>query len=269
MMVVGDGGTEETMEDRSSQVSPVERPIVSHAGDGAARPALGPPHLADPRALTILTTEHWSLLSQRSLAWTESFARASMFLATLSAATVALALVGSVMRDGFIVFALVILPVVWFIGEATVVRLTQSNAEDGRAMIGMNRIRHAYLEMAPELEPYFLMSQYDDLPGLMVSAGVPQPEAGRIAFPSWSSAVGNVLHGFVTAVGMIMVINAVIAGVYAGLVTVAVGASDFTAILVGAAAFLALVVVQAVWGVRQFQRYSREIEPRFPTPPRG
>lgn len=257
------------MEERTSQLSPAERPPVGADRDGTGGTPLGPAHLSDPRALTILTTEHWSLLSQRSLAWTESFARASMFLATLSAATVALALVGSVMREGFMVFALVILPVVWFVGQTTAVRLSQSNAEDGRAMIGMNRIRHAYLEMAPELEPYFLMSQYDDLPGLMVSAGVPAPAAGRVAFPTWTSALGNVLHGFVTAIGMIMVINAVIGGVYAGLVTVALGGTDIAAVLIGTAVFVVLVVLQAMWGVREFRRYSSEIAPRFPTPPRG
>ena len=43
--------------------------------------------------LQILSTEHWSLLASRSLAWNESFSRGGMFLATLSGAIVALALV--------------------------------------------------------------------------------------------------------------------------------------------------------------------------------
>ncbi len=43
--------------------------------------------------LQILSTEHWSLLASRSLAWNESFSRAGMFLSTLSGAIVALALV--------------------------------------------------------------------------------------------------------------------------------------------------------------------------------
>ncbi|MGH8923250.1 MAG: hypothetical protein ACRDWA_01190 [Acidimicrobiia bacterium] len=34
----------------------------------------------------ILATEHWSLLASRSLAWSESFNRATMFLATVSGA---------------------------------------------------------------------------------------------------------------------------------------------------------------------------------------
>src|SRR5947199_1718703 len=79
--------------------------------------------------LQILSTEHWSLLASRSLAWNESFSRAGMFLSTLSGAIVALGLVGgaSGFGEAFIVLALVILPVVLFIGVATWIRLGASN----------------------------------------------------------------------------------------------------------------------------------------------
>ncbi len=50
----------------------------------------GPPHLADPRALQILSTEHWSLLTARSLVYNETFTRGGMFLTLLSASLVAL-----------------------------------------------------------------------------------------------------------------------------------------------------------------------------------
>ena len=46
--------------------------------------------------LQILSTEHWSLLASRSLAWNESFSRAAMFLSTVTGAIVALALVAQV-----------------------------------------------------------------------------------------------------------------------------------------------------------------------------
>ncbi|HLO34645.1 MAG TPA: hypothetical protein VK194_01120, partial [Candidatus Deferrimicrobium sp.] len=39
------------------------------AGAGGADPA----DLHDPRALQILSTEHWSLLATRSMSWNESF----------------------------------------------------------------------------------------------------------------------------------------------------------------------------------------------------
>ena len=59
----------------------------------AARSSRRPTHrgraadgsLSDPRALQILSTEHWSLLASRSLAYNEAFSRAGMFLSFLSA----------------------------------------------------------------------------------------------------------------------------------------------------------------------------------------
>ena len=95
----------------------------------------------DPREAQFLTTEHWSLLATRSLSWNEAFSRSSMFLSALSAATVALALVGPATSFGqeFVVFALVVLSVTLFLGVATFVRLTQVNNEDLYWVAGMNQ----------------------------------------------------------------------------------------------------------------------------------
>ena len=46
--------------------------------------------------MQILTTEHWSSLASRGLAWNESFSRAGMYLSTLSGAMVALGLVAGI-----------------------------------------------------------------------------------------------------------------------------------------------------------------------------
>ena len=53
--------------------------------------------------IAILSTEHWNLLATRSLSWSESFSRATMFLTVLSGAVVALALVAQATNfgDGF------------------------------------------------------------------------------------------------------------------------------------------------------------------------
>ena|SRR5437762_12403166 len=50
------------------------------------------PGLDDPRAVDILTTEHWSLLSTRNLGYQEMFGRTTIFVATVSGTIVALAL---------------------------------------------------------------------------------------------------------------------------------------------------------------------------------
>ncbi len=123
--------------------------------------------------LQILSTEHWSLLASRSLAWNESFSRAGVFLTTLTGAIMALALVAqaSAFGEGFTLFALVILPVVLFIGVATYIRLAASNYHEAMCVIGMNRIRAAYLQLAPELERYFVMSAHDDFRGIGTHEG--------------------------------------------------------------------------------------------------
>lgn len=125
-----------------------------------------------PHALQILTTEHWSLLGARSLVYTEAMSRTSIFVAALTGSVVALALVGQAtdFGTGFVVFALVLLPAVYFLGVVTVARLGQVNWEDARWVQGMNRIRDAYLELAPQLEPYFVTSKYDDGLGVLQSS---------------------------------------------------------------------------------------------------
>src|SRR5690349_15934088 len=125
-----------------------------------------PPALSDRSGVTdavraqILATEHWSLLATRSMTWNEIFSRASMFITVLSAAVVALALVAqaTAFGSGFRFFALLVLPVVLLVGLATTLRLAAANSEDFGLVVGMNRLRHAYLELAPELEPYFITS---------------------------------------------------------------------------------------------------------------
>ncbi|HEY6058541.1 MAG TPA: hypothetical protein VIV06_10940, partial [Candidatus Limnocylindrales bacterium] len=146
---------------------------------GAPTQAMGHATQADGGATTalrlqILSSEHWSLLATRSLAWNESFTRAGMFLTALSGAIVALALVAqaSDFGPGFVIFALVILPVVLFIGLTTYARLGAANSNEAICVIGMNRIRAAYLQFAPDLEPYFVMGAHDDARGVGVTMGV-------------------------------------------------------------------------------------------------
>jgi hypothetical protein len=59
-------------------------------------------------------------------------------------------------------FALVLLPVVFFLGVVTHGRLLQVNAEWRLYGQGMNRIRHYFLELAPEMERYFVLPATDD-----------------------------------------------------------------------------------------------------------
>src|SRR5687768_3614976 len=106
--------------------------------------------LDDPRALQILSTEHWSLLTARSLVYNEAFARAGMFLAFLSATLLVLGLISNAtgFSDGFLTVAAFVLALDLFVGLATLGRIINASSEDLRYLQGMNRLRHAYFEIA-------------------------------------------------------------------------------------------------------------------------
>ena len=140
--------------------------------DDAARPDSPPTDaspssrpLDDPRALTILTTEHWGLLTARSLVYNESFSRGAMFLTLLSASLVALGFVagGSGPTGELPLVAIAILSLDLFVGLATLGRMVGAGREEMTALQGMARLRHAYLEIVPGLEPYFVTPRHDDI----------------------------------------------------------------------------------------------------------
>lgn len=206
-----------------------------------------------PHALQILSAEHWSLLSARSLGYTESMNRVSMFIAALSGAVVALALVAQAtdFGTGFHAFALVLLPVVWFLGLVTIIRLGQVNREDAMWVQGMNRIRHAYLEIAPELEPYFVTSSYDDMRGVLKSA------MARQEIPRY--------QGFVAVPGVVAVLDSVVAGAIAGIAALAADAGTGLALGLGGAAFVVSFAGFATVARRSIAASRGMIVVRFPS----
>jgi hypothetical protein len=96
------------------------------------RPTAASQRPLGPDAATILATEHWSLISTRSLIWNEAMSRATVFLTVLSASIIALALLADAAGFGrhTTTFALVLLPVVLLLGIATYIRLVQINSEE-------------------------------------------------------------------------------------------------------------------------------------------
>src|ERR1700686_1396245 len=195
--------------------------------------------------LQILATEHWSLLATRSLTYTESLGRVNVFLAILSGAVIALALVAQADHFGatFIAIAALTLLVVLFVGVATIARLMHLNRDDYRWVVGMNRLRHAYLELHPELEANFVTSPYDDVPGALRTLGIDITAA---------RGVGSALHVFQTLPGMLSVIVAAIVGAIGALIAVAIGLPSLGVVLAGAGAFVVAVVLMALWGSRSF-----------------
>src|SRR5437588_5162790 len=106
--------------------------------------------------VSIMTTEHYTLQTGRSITTAETNGRASLFVGAVSSGLIALSFVGqnSHLGTAFFVFSLVVIPTLVFMGLITFERLLQSGSADYTYAHGVNRIRHLYLEYAPQLRPY-------------------------------------------------------------------------------------------------------------------
>src|SRR5256886_10502280 len=117
-----------------------------------------------PQLVTIMTTEHYNLQTGRAMTISEANGRSSLFVGAVSSGLIALTFVGQISHLGtaFFVFSLVVIPTLVFMGLITFVRVLQSGSADITLARGVNRIRHLYLEHAPQLRPYFMLSAHDD-----------------------------------------------------------------------------------------------------------
>lgn len=252
-------------------------------------PSTGRPPISDGSGVTdavrvqILSTEHWSLLATRGLIWNETFSRASMFITLLSASLVAIALVAQATLFGasFRVFALLILPVVLLMGLVTFVRLSDVNTDDIGLLIAMNRLRHAYLELAPELGPYFTTGHHDDMTGIFQSFGLhvyttlPPELLSRLATADDKEFAGlveaNAFPGRLSVIrllsatpSLVGTINAVVFGAFAALVADTLGVANPVTVIIGVAAAIIVGFVQLRYGFQQVARTRSAHRPRFP-----
>jgi hypothetical protein len=178
--------------------------------------------------VTFATTEHFNLQTARALTVSESNGRASIYLAALSGNLIALAFVGQMSRLGaaFYAFALILLPVLAFVGIVTFRRLVQSSIEDLAYANRIALLRSFYLHVSPELAPYLVA-----VPETHTAAPV---GADRLAPSAWQLTL--------TAAGMVAVVNSVVVAACAGLVLEAAGVHSLAipvavGAVIGAAAF--------------------------------
>jgi hypothetical protein len=161
----------------------------------------------DPaQLLTALTTEHFTLQGARSQTMSETSARASMYMYSVSSALVALGFVSQV-ADGvggvFDVFALTVLPTVYVLGCATYLRLVECGAEDLRYGMAINRIRGYYKQLADDHADLFLLSGHDDAAGVFLNMGLaPDRRSPAFAFSTAIAVVNGVVGGAVVALAL-------------------------------------------------------------------
>lgn len=197
--------------------------------------------------LQILATEHWSLLATRSLSWTESFSRATMFLTLLSGAIVALAFVAQATSFGgaFQTFALLLLPLVIVVGWTTFVRLIEVNNEDAYWVNGMNRLRKAYVELEPDLKPFFVTGTSDDAEGM------------RRTYAAHGGGIG--LHVLITVPATVAFVNSALLAVLVTIITSRWMGMDMAAggPLIGGVAFLIGVAAHIAFGYRGAMQFEQ------------
>jgi len=243
-----------TQEGFVAPVAAESRPIAVDASSPDSKGA----SLDDPRALQILTTEHWSLLTARSLVYNETFARGGMFLALLSASLLVLGLIATAtgFSDAFLSVAALVLALDLFVGLATLGRITGASDEDLRYLQGMNRLRHAYHEMVPGLEPYFITSHHDDFASVAGFYG-----------PTGASPIRGIVHGFTTMPGMISVICSAVGAVLIGVLLLIATHDAMLAGVAGVVTFLVLVLVGLYVGFKAATGFVVRMEAKWPAPP--
>ena len=206
--------------------------------------------------IPILTTEHFTLQSARGVIMAEIGSRATIYLSAVSASMVALAFVTTLADAEELIrgFVLVVLPVLAFMGFVTKARLVQLSYTDFHYQRAINRIRHFYIDVAPETARYLMLSPHDDMTGVAESAVY---QEGR-------------RMGILTASQMVAVINYVIVGLLGGIaVDWVLDISAGRLLLIGAIIGLVVAVIDYRLGTANWNRYVAALEVRFPTPTDG
>jgi hypothetical protein len=237
--------------------TPVEEvPMDGHRTDAAGGQVAA--HAADdvsPTVVSIMTTEYYTLQMGRAMTVADANGRATLFLGAVSTSLVALAFVGGMshssmgLGQAFYVFGVVLLPSLLFLGLVTFERVLQSAIEDAVYVRGSNRIRHLYVELAPEMRPYFILSVHDDEAAVMANMAM-----------RWSW-----WQMFLTTAGTIAVLNSVLIGAFLGLLLAAlVGSPLVVCAGVGGGAFLASVGTHQWYQWRRWGQHSATQAVRFP-----
>src|SRR5215471_12975311 len=114
--------------------------------------------------VTMMTTEHYTLQSAQAQEVADINGRNTLYIGAVSSALIALAFIGQISHVGtaFFVFSLVLFPSLFFMGLVTFERAIQSTYAVIVYARGINRIRHLYVEYAPQMQPYFILSSHDD-----------------------------------------------------------------------------------------------------------
>lgn len=205
----------------------------------------------------LLATEHWSLLASRSTTQSEVLTRIAIFLTLVSAGLVTLGVLGNAtqFRGWFGVAALGVLFLLVVLGVITQQRVFNVGLEDLAYVLAMNRLRGAYLDLAPDLERYFVMSPNDDQSG-----------SRRTYYPF---AMRNGMQVFASTMMLILIVESALVGLFLGSLTFAITESVAWSIGIGAVGAVASAVIGVRSGYLGYRDVWRAHDPLRSTPDAG
>jgi hypothetical protein len=190
----------------------------------------------------ILATEHWSLLGTRSTLWAEVMSRITIHLTVASAALVVLALVAQTSGFGapFRLLSIGLASVILVLGTLTGVRVMNASHDDSALILGMNRIRSAYVALDPGIAEYLVTSWEGSRAGLM------QTYTMGLQRSTVSHVVGS------TAM-FVNVVNSIVAGTLGALVARAAGSGPAAIAIIGALSAALYLGAWLEYGRRSFR----------------
>ena len=205
----------------------------------------GPLRLSDagdakPAWITLLTTEHYNLQTERAATISEVNGRASVFLGAVSAGLIALGFQGAGhgRSASTTIFEVLVLSPLVFLGLVTFGRCLEIAIDDWEFVRRITRLRAAYAQLVPELAGL-----------LAVAAG---DEEGSVMFGRrWQP-----LQKMLSVAGSIAVITSVVLGGDVGVIVYGCRASLTTATLAGTAAGLILAFLTIRYQRDQWRKAS-------------
>jgi hypothetical protein len=199
-------------------------------------------------AVTFATTEHFNLQTERAATIGEANGRASIFLGSVSAGLIALgfAAQGGDSAATMRAFALVLFPVLVFLGLSTFERVLQVSIEDLALGIRVNRIRRFYLEAAPGLRGWLAPAPTADTFEAAVRSLGLRPRPGQV---------------LLTVAGTISIVNSALAGVWVAMAVSFLPGPVVVPALVGLAAMVGAAVGQHRYQLRRRQEAPAPFAP--------
>jgi hypothetical protein len=186
---------------------------------------------AKPAWITLLTTEHYNLQTQRAATISEANGRASVFLGSVSAGLIALGFqgVGHGRSIGTTVFELIVLTSLLFLGLVSFMRCLEIAIDDWEFAGRIAHLRAAYVQLIPELAGLLAASWGEEKLTMMLN--------GR-----WEP-----LRKMLSVAGSIAVITSVVLGADVGVLLYGCHLSLYVALGVGVGAGIGMATVSATY----------------------